>query len=137
MKTFLFRSMLGILFGGFIATAASICLISFGDQSTLDGQLFIKNALGSIFCGWLFTVTPLYFEIRSLRLPMQTALHFLTVTIVYFALGLFIGWIPLDVTHFFIYLAISVLIYSIMWVGFYLYFRNVSKKLNEDLECIE
>ncbi|EWG12768.1 DUF3021 domain-containing protein [Cytobacillus firmus] len=137
MKTFLFRSMIGIFFGGFIAAAAAIALVSFGNQSTLDGQLFIKNAFGSIFCGWLFTVTPLYFEIRSLRLPMQTAMHFLTVTIVYFILGLYIGWIPLGVTHFFIYLAISVLIYAIMWVGFYLYFKNVSKKLNEDLECIE
>ncbi|MBX9974600.1 DUF3021 domain-containing protein [Cytobacillus firmus] len=137
MRIFLYRSMIGIFFGGFIAAAATIAFIYAGGQSTLDGHIFIKNALGSIFCGWLFTVTPLYFEIRSIRLPMQTALHFLTVTIVYLILGLWIGWIPIGVKNFFIYLGISVLVYAIMWICFYLYFKNESKKLNEDLESIE
>jgi hypothetical protein len=129
--------MIGIFFGGFISTAATIALIYFGGQPTLVGQTFIINALGFIISGWLFTVTPLYFEIRSLRLPMQTALHYLTVTIVYFTLGLWIGWIPIGVKNFFIYLAISLLVYAIAWIGFYLYFKNESKKMNEDLECIE
>ncbi|MGA5690746.1 DUF3021 domain-containing protein [Cytobacillus pseudoceanisediminis] len=137
MRTFLYRSMIGIFFGGFISTAATIALIYFGGQLTLDGQTFIINALGFIISGWLFTVTPLYFEIRSLRLPMQTALHYLTVTIVYFTLGLWIGWIPIGVKNFFIYLAISLLVYAIAWIGFYLYFKNESKKMNEDLESIE
>ncbi|WP_282142375.1 DUF3021 domain-containing protein [Cytobacillus oceanisediminis] len=137
MRTFLYRSMIGIFFGGFISTAVTIVLIYFGGQPTLDGQAFIINALGFIISGWLFTVTPLYFEIRSLRLSMQTALHYLTVTIVYFTLGLWIGWIPIGVKNFFIYLGISVFVYASMWICFYLYFKNESKKLNEDLECIE
>lgn len=137
MRTFLYRSMLGIFFGGFISTASAIALIGFGGQTTLDGQAFILNALGFIISGWLFTVTPLYFEIRSLRLPMQTALHYLTVTIVYFTLGRWIGWIPIGTKNFFIYLAISLFIYAIAWIGFYLYFKNESKKLNKDLECLE
>ncbi|WP_436374664.1 DUF3021 domain-containing protein [Cytobacillus sp. BC1816] len=137
MRTFLYRSMIGIFFGGFISTAATIALIYFGGQPALDGQKFIINAFGFILSGWLFTVTPLYFEIRSLRLPMQTALHYLTVTIVYFTLGLWIGWIPIGVKNFFIYLAISLLVYALCWICFYLYFKNESKKLNKDLECLE
>jgi len=96
-------------------------------------SFFIKNALGYILCGWLFTVTPLYFDIRSLGLPMQTTLHFLTVTIVYFALSLWIGWIPVDVTNFLLYLVIAVFVYAIGWVSFYIYFKHESKKLNQDL----
>lgn len=133
MNAFIFRSMIGIFFGAFIAVMTTSALIYFGGQSTIDGLLFIKDAFGYIFCGWLFTVTPLYFKIRSLRLPMQTALHFLTVTIVYFILGLWIGWIQIGVRNFLIYLVISIFGYAIGWIGFYLYFKNESKKLNKDL----
>lgn len=133
MNAFFFRSMIGIFFGAFIAVMTTSALIYFGGQSTIDGLLFIKDAFGYIFCGWLFTVTPLYFKIRSLRLPMQTALHFLTVTIVYFILGLWIGWIQIGVMNFLIYLVISIFGYAIGWIGFYLYFKNESKKLNKDL----
>ncbi|MCT1401190.1 DUF3021 domain-containing protein [Paenibacillus sp. p3-SID867] len=133
MNAFIFRSIIGIFFGAFIAVMTTSALIYFGGQSTIDGLLFIKDAFGYIFCGWLFTVTPLYFKIRSLRLHMQTALHFLTVTIVYFILGLWIGWIQIGVRNFLIYLAISIFGYAIGWIGFYLYFKNESKKLNKDL----
>lgn len=133
MNAFFFRSMIGIFFGAFIAVMTTSALIYFGGQTTIDGLLFIKDAFGYIFCGWLFSVTPLYFKIRSLRLPMQTALHFLTVTIVYFILSLWIGWIQIGVMNFLIYLAISIFGYAIGWIGFYLYFKNESKKLNKDL----
>lgn len=133
MNAFLFRSMIGIFFGAFIAVMTTSALIYFDGQSAIDGQLFIKNAFGYIFCGWLFTVTPLYFKIRSLGLLTQTALHFLTVTIVYFIISLWTGWIPIDVKHFLIYLAISIFVYAIAWIGFYLYFKHESKKLNKDL----
>ncbi|MCV4231254.1 DUF3021 domain-containing protein [Virgibacillus sp. LDC1] len=133
MNAFFFRSLIGIFFGAFIAVMTTSALIYFGGQSTIDGLSFIKNAFGYIFCGWLFTVTPLYFEIRSLALPMQTALHFLTVTIVYFILSLWAGWIPFAVKNFLLYLAISIFVYAIGWIGFYLYFKKESKKLNNDL----
>lgn len=133
MNAFLFRSMIGIFFGAFIAVMTTSALIYFGGQSTIDGMHFIKNAFGYIFCGWLFNVTPLYFKIRSLHLPIQTALHFLTVTIVYFLLGQWIGWIHINVKNFLIFLGISIIGYAIGWIGFYLYFKNESKKLNNDL----
>ncbi|MFD2924305.1 DUF3021 domain-containing protein [Halobacillus naozhouensis] len=137
MRRFLFRSILGIFFGGFIATLTTIAHIYFGEQSLIDGDLFLKNSLGFIFCGWLFTVTPLYFEIRSLRLSQQTALHFITVTILYLIFALGIGWIAVDITNILIYLIIAVITYSIAWLGFYLYFKYECRKLNDDLKHIK
>ncbi|MFG6150128.1 DUF3021 domain-containing protein [Halobacillus sp. B23F22_1] len=136
MKTFLFRSMIGIFFGAFIAVMTVNGVVYFGEQEVLDGNLFIKNSFGSIFCGWLFSVSPLYFEIRSLSLPVQTVLHFGTVMILYFILALGIGWIPLDGQSILLFMGISLVIYTIMWICFYLYFKNVSKKLNDDLQCM-
>lgn len=133
MKTFLFRSMIGIFFGGFLAVVVSNCLIYFGGQDVLDGQLFIKNSLGSIFCGWFFTVSPLYFENTRLRLSQQTAIHFATTVIVYFILAFGIGWISFNWINFLITLALFIAAYSVIWIVFYLYFRNQAKKLNEGL----
>ncbi|MCP3028531.1 DUF3021 domain-containing protein [Halobacillus sp. A5] len=137
MKTFLFRSMIGIFFGAFVTVITVNGMVYFGGQEMLDGSLFIKNSFGSIFCGWLFSVSPLYFEIRSLRLPMQTALHFGTVMILYFIMALGIGWISLDGQSILLFLGIALVTYTVMWICFYLYFKNVSKKLNDDLECLE
>ncbi|WP_163529701.1 DUF3021 domain-containing protein [Halobacillus ihumii] len=136
MRRFLFRSIMGIFFGGFIATLTTIALIYFGEQSLIDGELFLKNSLGSIFCGWLFTVTPLYFEIRSLRLYQQTALHFTTVAILYLILALAIGWIPAETKHIILFLIIAVTTYGIAWFGFFLYFKHECRKLNDDLKRI-
>ena len=102
MKTFLFRSMIGIFFGAFLAVILTNAIVLFSTQDVLDGQLFLKNSLGSIFCGWFFTVSPLYFENNNLRLTQQTVLHFITVFVLYFILAFGIGWIPFTLKSFFL-----------------------------------
>lgn len=137
MKKFLFRSVMGIIVGGFFATLTTIVYIYFGEQSSIDGDIFLENSIGFFFLVWLITVTPLYFEIRSLRLSQQTALHFITVTILYLIFALGIGQISFNFKNILIYLIIDVIIYSIGWLSFYLYFKYECKKLNDDLEQIK
>lgn len=134
MKKFIGRSFMGIFFGGFLAVLFTNLYILFGDIEMIDGSLFLKNSLGSIFCGWFFTVTPLYFENKKLKLSQQTALHFLTVMILYFILALTIGWIPFNLTSILLMLFIALAVYAIFWVAFYLYFKNQARKLNGDLK---
>jgi hypothetical protein len=136
MKTFLFRSMIGVFFGAFLAVVVTDAIIYFGGESMIDGSLFLKNSLGSIFCGWFFTVTPLYFEIQSLKLWQQTLLHFITVSILYFALALVIGWFTLSLQSILWMISIFLIMYACIWIGFYFYFKNLSTKLNEDLKRI-
>ena len=134
MKTFLFRSLMGIFFGAFLAVVVTNSVVYFGNQEMLDGQIFMKNSLGSIFCGWFFTVSPLYFENAKLRLSQQTGLHFVTVVILYFILAFGIGWIPFTMKSFFVMLVIFIAFYSIFWTAFYLYFRKQAQKLNAELD---
>ncbi|MFJ7935094.1 DUF3021 domain-containing protein [Sporosarcina sp. NPDC096371] len=136
MKTFLFRSMIGIFFGAFLAVILTNSVVYFGQQEVLDGQLFLKNSLGSIFCGWFFTVSPLYFENANLRLTQQTGLHFITVVILYFILAFGIGWVPFTLKSFLLTLGLFIIVYSIFWTAFYLYFRNQAKKLNAELQSL-
>lgn len=136
MNTFLFRSMIGIFYGAFLAVILTNSFVYFGGQDVLDGQLFLKNSLGSIFCGWFFTVSPLYFEITNLRLIQQTVLHFITVFILYFILAFGIGWIPFTLKSSLIALAIFLTLYSISWIGFYLYFKRQVQRLNAELNRV-
>ena len=136
MKTFLFRSMIGIFFGAFIAVLLTNGVVLFSDRETINGPIFLKNSLGSIFCGWLFTVTPLYFENMRFTMMQATVLHFLTVFVAYFIFAFFIGWIPFTLLSFATALAIFVVVYTLHWLAFYYYFRIQAKKLNKELNSI-
>ncbi|MEK3889477.1 DUF3021 domain-containing protein [Bacillus sp. FSL K6-3431] len=133
MKTFLVRSILGIFFGAFLTLITIFAVIYLGEKDILDSAVLVKNALGTVFCGWFFTVTPLLFENEKLTLPIQTALHFLCVTVLYFIVAFVIGWIPFTVKGFIGMLGIFIVIYAIIWFAFYTYFRQQAAKLNEDL----
>ncbi|MYL70384.1 DUF3021 family protein [Halobacillus litoralis] len=137
MRTFLFRSMIGIFFGAFLAIMMTYAVIWFGDVETLAAEGFIRNSLGSMFCGWFFSVTPLYFEITTLKLWQQTLLHFITVSLLYFIISFGIGWISFQMTTAMISILAFLIIYLLIWIGFYLYFRSESRKLNEELNHIE
>lgn len=134
MKTFLFRSMIGIFYGAFLAVMLTNAIVYFGEREVLDGSLFMKNSLGAIFCGWFFTVSPLYFEIQKLRLIQQTLLHFITVFILYFILAYGIGWIPFTLRGTLIALGIFLTLYLISWIAFYLYFKRQADRLNAELD---
>jgi hypothetical protein len=133
VKVFLFRSMIGIFFGAFLAVIVTNSVVYFGNQDMLDGQTFMKNSLGSVFCGWFFTVSPLYFENTKLRLSQQTALHFATVVVLYFILAFGIGWVPFTLKSFLVALSAFIVFYLVFWTVFYLYFRKQAQKLNAEL----
>ncbi|WP_339253255.1 DUF3021 domain-containing protein [Sporosarcina sp. FSL W8-0480] len=133
MKTFLTRSILGIFFGSFLALVTIMAVIHFGDKDMLDAAILSKNVIGTVFCGWFFTVTPLLFENEKLTLPMQTTLHFLSVTALYFIVAFVIGWIPFTMKGFLSMLGIFIGFYAIIWAAFYMYFRKQAEKLNEEL----
>ena len=134
MKTFMTRSILGIFFGSFLALVTVLAVIYIGDRATLDAAILGKNALGTVFCGWFFTVTPLLFENEKLTLPVQTTLHFICVTLLYFIVAFVIGWIPFTLKGFIGMLGIFIIFYSIIWLSFYTYFRKQAAKLNEELK---
>lgn len=134
VKTFLFRSVMGIFFGAFLTVLATICFVYVGQQSMLDGEVYVKNALGTLFCGWFFTVSPLYFEVKSLKLYQQTLLHFCTVALLYFLLAFGIGWIPVQLNSILFFIALFLVFYAVIWSAFYLYFRHVANSLNGELK---
>lgn len=136
MRIFLYRSIIGILIGSFISIIVTSSIIYFGHLPVIHGESFLKNSFASIFCGWLFTVSSLYFELESLRLSQQTALHFVTVIVLYFILSLGIGWIPFEWKSILLSVAIFIAIYIVVWVCYYLHFEKLANQMNEELKKI-
>ncbi|MDQ0219796.1 DUF3021 domain-containing protein [Peribacillus cavernae] len=124
MKTLLLRSFVGISFG----------IIGFGDVTALDSEIFVKNAIGCLLCSWFFTTATLLFEIDKWSLLSQTILHFMIVSILYFFLSFLVGWIPFSLNGLSAGIGIFILLYVIIWIIFYLYFRFQVKSLNDGLD---
>ncbi|MDW0116841.1 DUF3021 domain-containing protein [Sporosarcina thermotolerans] len=133
MKTFMTRSLLGIFFGSFLGVVTILAVVYIGGKDTLDAAILAKNLFGTVFCGWFFTVTPMLFENEKLTLPVQTTLHFLSVTALYFIVAFVIGWIPFTLKGFISMLSIFIVFYSIIWFAFYMYFRKQAERLNAEL----
>ncbi|SIR08315.1 Protein of unknown function [Peribacillus simplex] len=134
MKTLLFRSFVGICFGALVMVLTCFGVIAFGEAASLDSGIFVKNAIGCILCGWFFSTATLFFENENWSLLSQTILHFLTVSILYFLLSFFVGWIPFSLKGFAIGIGIFIPFYMIIWTIFYLYFRFQMKILNDGLD---
>ncbi|WP_285768401.1 DUF3021 domain-containing protein [Peribacillus sp. SI8-4] len=134
MKTLLVRSFVGICFGALVMVLTCFGFIGFGGVHELDSELFVKNAIGCLLCGWFFSTATILFEIEKWSLIFQTILHFLTVTILYFLLSFFVGWIPFTFKGLMTGIAIFLPFYGVVWIIFYLYFRYQVKVLNDGLD---
>lgn len=132
MKNFLIRSIMGVFFGAFLSVIMTNSVVLSG-QETLDSELFLRNSLGSMLCGWFFTASTLYFENHKWSLRRQTVTHFATVIVLYFVLAIGIGWFPFTVPSFLLMLAVFVVFYALFWTAFYFYFKNQAQKLNKEL----
>ena len=134
MKTFIYRSLIGVFFGGFLHVLIISLGILLSQAGTINADLFLKNALGVIICAWFFTVSPMYFEIKKWSLLQQTLLHFMTVSTLFFLLAFTIGWIPISMPIILKQMVIFIAIYLISWTIFFLYFKYQEKVLNEHLK---
>lgn len=134
MKTFLIRSLGGICFGALVSVLICFGIIGFGDVEQLDSGLFVTNTIGCLLCGWFFSVAALIFEVERWSLLLQTVVHFVIVSILYFILSFNIGWIPYSTNRLILGIGAFLLMYAIIWTIFYLYFRRQAKLLNELIE---
>lgn len=133
MKSFLLRSLIGIGVGAILMVISTMSIVLIGNESTLDGELYVKNAIGSLLCGWFFAVAAMIFEIKRLVLWQQTLIHFILIIVLYFIFANWIGWVPYHEGIFLTMILVFMIIYVMMWLSFYLYFKRQATKMNENL----
>lgn len=134
MKTFLFRSTIGMFFGGFLSVLITMVIIFTNGLEIINAAAFVKSSLGAIFCGWFFSVTPLYFENENWSLLRQTVYHFITVLILYFITAFGVKWFNFTPVSFLTFVMLFLGIYAVIWFSFYIYFKNEARKMSEELD---
>ncbi len=146
MKEFIKRAIMGFVYGVFIGQTIVILESLAGGNgnfypvsaylvqhsSSQMAAVIIQYFLTGII-GISFATTTLIFEIDSWSITAQTVLHFVITSVVMFIAGFVCGWFPHTTKSIVIWFVIFIVIYVIMWVGFMLYFKKQTKKINEAL----
>ena len=146
MKEFIKRAIMGFVYGVFIGQTIVILESLAGGNgnfypvsaylvqhsSSQMAAVIIQYFLTGII-GISFATTTLIFEIDSWSITAQTVLHFVITSVVMFIAGFVCGWFPHTVKSIVIWFVIFIVIYVIMWVGFMLYFKKQTRKINEAL----
>lgn len=90
-----------------------------------------KDLIGILIIGISFGCAALIYDFTSLSLPLQTLTHALFGTLSVLGVGTYLGWFPLSKILF--VLLFIIIIYGIIWLGFYLYYRHLADSLNKKL----
>ncbi|MCL2217083.1 MAG: DUF3021 domain-containing protein [Defluviitaleaceae bacterium] len=116
----------------------SICVVmDFAHPDGLHGLFdnFTVHALGSVVVGIGCATTPIVYEIDRLRRWQQMTIHATVGLGIFFSVGFGLGWLPAGSPAAVVFsLVTSVLIFIVIWFGFYLYDKHEAKKINDRIK---
>jgi len=133
MKGFAHRSFQGLSIGAFIAVLTMVMIIWFGEVEVISGREYIRNSLGSMAVGWFFSISTYLFETDKISLLQKTGLHFAILAIFYFGISYILNWIPFSAESFIWILGAFILIYAVIWLLFYFYYRHQVMQINKEI----
>ncbi len=136
VKLFFKYLLFGVLWGWgfFIAICVVLDLSGIGIPSvTLDN--FSLNVLASTIVGIGFGTSSIVYKVERLHLWQQSLIHFGIGMPIYLIVGFSMGWFPAMPSYAVIVtVLLAVMVFAIIWSCFYLYYRSVAKKINEQLK---
>lgn len=133
IRNLVLRAFSGMGVGGLITfLALTIVVHRSVEVSVAEVRIHL---LGSMITGVYFSLSALIFEVERWSLLKQTVIHYLLSLIVLFPLfTLLTKWVPLQPFALAIGLAIFTAIYGLNWIGWYLYFKSLERKLNHSIK---
>lgn len=123
--------MLGIAYGGiFTFVFLTIAIINEMNTSII---IIWKSMLASFIIGIFFGLASFIFEHEGWSPLKKIVIHYSLSIACYFAITLFIGWVPLHFKAILITFIIFSINYTIYWFGYSLYYKKLEASLNEGL----
>lgn len=99
---------------------------------------FNRQALGAMVVGIGYGTTAIVYDSEKLPFGLQVFIHFAVGTGVYFPVAFSLGWIPTGgPVNILLMVLINVAMFFIIWSGFYFYYRNEARRINEKLRELE
>ena len=96
---------------------------------------FTLYALGSIIIGIGSATTPIVYEFDRMRRWLQVTIHAGVGLGTFFTVGFTMGWLPMASSAAIAFSIVSgVIVFFVIWTGFYLYGKHEAEKINEKLK---
>ena len=96
---------------------------------------FTLHAIGSIIIGIGSATTPIVYEFDRMRKWLQVAIHAGVGLGTFFTVGFTQGWLPMASSAAIAFSVVSgVIVFFVIWTGFYLYGKHEAEKINEKLK---
>lgn len=122
----------GVAWGGFI-TFIALTILVLTDTEAPVTQIWLYMG-GSLFLGIYFGLAGFIFVMDEWSPLKKTTIHLILSLAVYFIVAFSIGWVPMSLGAIIISTIIFIFVYTLFWIGFNLYYRNMTASLNETLE---
>lgn len=126
------------IFGGFgVGGLLTLLVIVFLYDSTdeVSARLIALNLFGSMLIGAYFSVSALLFEIDEWSMLKQTLVHYTASLIILFPVFTWLtGWIPLHPQALLIGWLFFTGTYILNWFGWYSYFKQLERRMNQSLQ---
>lgn len=126
------------IFGGFgVGGLLTLLVIVFLYDSTdeVSARLIALNLFGSMLIGAYFSVSALLFEIDEWSMLKQTLVHYTASLIILFPVFTWLtGWIPLHPQSLLIGWLYFTGTYILNWFGWYSYFKQLERRMNQSLQ---
>lgn len=126
------------IFGGFgVGGLLTLLVIVFLYDSTdeVSARLIALNLFGSMLIGAYFSVSALLFEIDEWSMLKQTLVHYTASLIILFPVFTWLtGWIPLHPQSLLIWWLYFTGTYILNWFGWYSYFKQLERRMNQSLQ---
>ena len=134
LKRFLQR---GVAFGGFgpiiLGIVFLILSLTINDFS-LGGREVCLAIISTYILAFVQAGASVFNQIEEWPIAKCTAVHFLTLYVVYVGCYLLNSWIPFDINVVLIFTAIFAAGYFVVWLAVFISIKAVSKKLNAKIK---
>ena len=124
------RALIGFIAGMFISMAFCI--------HNADGfdRRFVINLLAGGVIGFINNGSSAVYDIESWGTTRATVIHYILTVVVFLTIALSLGWFRIDMTLL-IFMIIFTVVYVIIWLSEYLYFKKTVNDINKELESFK
>ncbi|MEK3937620.1 DUF3021 domain-containing protein [Sporosarcina sp. FSL W7-1349] len=126
------RSLIGLGYTAII-TFSILTAMMFQDVQVPISEIW-RNTLGGMAMGIYFGGASLIFEIEEWSPLKKTAFHYLISIIIWLPLGIWMGWLPLQLVPILIGIGTFSVVYLLFWYGSYLYFKRMENEMNHSVK---
>lgn len=133
IKQFILRGFFGVFIGAFIGQMFFVVSAFNNEVITVASEFILKQFTVASLVGFYCAGVSVVYDIEEWSFLKQTVSHFIIMTIPYFILANFAGWIPKHPLGLSAFIAAYITLYLIIWFSFKRYWKKKAEEMVKQL----